>query len=112
MEGENRIILSHEICFSWPRPLLVIAFEVRHFPHVEMSHHTQFEANMTLSGANADVRVMAKPSEQKTILADLYNAIVNGASAKNTDVAKAVKQLNKAGNKAVVVTGIQDKNAQ
>ncbi len=80
--------------------------------HGKMSHHTHFESNMTLTGANADVRVMVKPSQQNTILADLYNAIVNGASAKDANVIKAVKQIKKAGSNAVVVTGIQDKNAQ
>ncbi len=80
--------------------------------HGKMSHHTQFESNMTLSGANADVRVMVKPSVQNAILADLYNALVNGASAKDANVAKAVKEIRKAGSNAVVVTGIQDKNAQ
>lgn len=78
----------------------------------KMSHHTQFEANMSLTGANADVRVMATPSAQKVILAELYNAIVNGLSAKNPAVVKAVKQIKKAGTRAIVVTGIQDKNAQ
>ncbi|AOW21487.1 TAT-variant-translocated molybdopterin oxidoreductase [Urechidicola croceus] len=80
--------------------------------HGKMSHHIQFESNMTLSGANADTRVMVKPSAQKTILADLYNVIVNGGSAKNADVAVAVKQIRNAGKNAVIVTGIQDKNAQ
>ena len=78
----------------------------------EMSHHIQFESNMTLSGANADARIMVKPSAQNTILADLYNVIVNGASAKDANVANAVKQIKKAGSKAIVVTGIQDKDAQ
>ena len=82
-------------------------------PHKgKMSYHTQFESNMTLTGANADKRVMVKPSAQHTILADLYNALVNGASAKDANVANAVKQIKKAGSNAVVVTGIQDKNAQ
>jgi molybdopterin-containing oxidoreductase family iron-sulfur binding subunit len=80
--------------------------------HGKMSHHTQFEANMSLSGANADVRVKAKPSVQKILLADLYNVIVNGASAKDANVAKAVKQIKSAGSNAVVITGIQDKDAQ
>jgi MoCo/4Fe-4S cofactor protein with predicted Tat translocation signal len=80
--------------------------------HGEMSHHIQFESNMTLSGANADARIMVKPSAQNTILADLYNVIVNGASAKDANVANAVKQIKKAGSKAIVVTGIQDKDAQ
>ena len=80
--------------------------------HGEMSHHIQFESNMTLSGANADARIMVKPSAQNTILADLYSAIVNGTSAKDVNVANAVKQIKKAGSNAVVITGIQDKNAQ
>ncbi|MCF6280069.1 MAG: TAT-variant-translocated molybdopterin oxidoreductase [Flavobacteriaceae bacterium] len=78
----------------------------------KMSHHTQFESNMTLSGANSDLRIMVKPSAQNTILADLYNVLVNGASAKDANVANAVKQIKKAGSNAVVITGIQDKNAQ
>ncbi len=80
--------------------------------HGKMSHHTQFESNMTLSGANADVRMMIKPSEQQTVLVDLYNAIVKGSSSNNTDVANAVKQIKRAGTNAVVVTGVQDKNIQ
>ena len=78
----------------------------------EMSHHIQFESNMTVTGANADVRIPVKPSKQKRVLAELYNAIVNGGSAKDASVAKAVKQIKKAGSNAVVVTGIQDKDAQ
>ena len=38
----------------------------------KMSQHFQFEANMTLSGASADIRVPATPSQQKNILAHLY----------------------------------------
>ena len=38
----------------------------------KMSKHFQFEANMTLSGASADIRVPATPSQQKNILAHLY----------------------------------------
>ena len=34
----------------------------------KMSRHIQFEANMTLSGANADKRVPVKPSDQKKIV--------------------------------------------
>ena len=44
-----------------------------------MSKHFQFEANMSLSGANADVRVPATPSAQKNILAHIYAAITGNA---------------------------------
>ncbi|MBS9766222.1 MAG: TAT-variant-translocated molybdopterin oxidoreductase [Flavobacteriaceae bacterium] len=83
----------------------------------KMSRHVQFESNMTLSGANADKRVPVKPSEQILVLTKLYNAIVKGIATResspiNNAVLRVADELQKAGSKAVVVTGIQDKNAQ
>ena len=83
----------------------------------KMSHHIQIESNMTLSGANADKRIIVKPSEQNLALIKLYQAVVKGISTSeetplNTAIQKAAAQIKKAGNKAVVLTGIKDKNAQ
>jgi len=83
----------------------------------KMSRHIQFESNMTLTGANADKRLMIKPSQQNLALIKLYNAVVRGISTReasplNDAILKAAAQIKAAGTKAVVVTGIQDKNAQ
>jgi MoCo/4Fe-4S cofactor protein with predicted Tat translocation signal len=83
----------------------------------KMSRHIQFESNMTLTGGNADKRIMVRPSEQVLVLSKLYQAIVSGISTMeespiNTAVQKATAQIEKAGKKAVVITGIQDENAQ
>ncbi|WP_372793394.1 TAT-variant-translocated molybdopterin oxidoreductase [Lutibacter sp.] len=83
----------------------------------KMSHHIQIESNMTLSGANADKRLMVKPSEQNLALIKLYQAVVKGISTReasplNDAIQKAATKIKKAGSKAVVITGIQDKNAQ
>jgi molybdopterin-containing oxidoreductase family iron-sulfur binding subunit len=79
----------------------------------KMSKHFQFEANMTLSGAAADKRVPMTVANQKKALVGIYNVIVNGAaSAGDAEVTKAAKQLNDAGSKGLLVSGIQDKNAQ
>ena len=83
----------------------------------KMSRHIQFESNMTLTGGNADKRVIVKPSEQLQVMSKLYEAIVNGKNAGASTpiddaVAKTVIQIKKAGNKAVVVCGVQDENAQ
>jgi len=86
--------------------------------HGKMSRHVQFEANMSLTGANADKRVPSTPTEQKQILAKLYSLVVGGSVSVSlpAHIEKAVQataaQLKKSGNKAVVVTGIQDVNAQ
>jgi molybdopterin-containing oxidoreductase family iron-sulfur binding subunit len=83
----------------------------------KMSRHIQFESNMSLTGANADKRVPIKPSNQIYALINLYNAIT-GASLESKEtpadeaIETAAKQLKKAGKKAVVVTGIQNKDAQ
>ena len=83
----------------------------------KMSRHIQFESNMTLTGANADKRVLVKPSEQVFALINLYNEITGaGVSSKGTQADTAIKaaaaQLKKAGSKGLVVTGLNDKNAQ
>ena len=86
--------------------------------HGKMSRHIQFESNMSLTGANADKRVPLKPSEQKVALANLYGKIT-GSSASGSlpvhveeAVNNAASELLKAGSNGVVVTGIQDVNAQ
>ena len=83
-----------------------------------MSRHIQFESNMSLTGANADKRVPLTPSEQKIALAKLYSYVVGGSVSGSLPahiedaVKKAASQLKKAGSEGVVVTGIQDVNAQ
>jgi len=82
-----------------------------------MSKHIQIEANMSLSGANADVRLPLSVADQKAALVKLYNAIVGGSvSSANTAydeaIMKAAKQVKAAGSKGVVVTGLDDVNAQ
>lgn len=46
-----------------------------------MSKHYHFEANMSLSGSNADVRGAIRPSEKGAALVSLYNAIAKLAGA-------------------------------
>lgn len=83
----------------------------------KMSKHIQFESNMSLTGANADKRVPMTVTEQKYALVKLYNAIVGGGASApqtkaDTEIAKAAQQLNAAGSRAVVVSGIDDVDAQ
>ena len=99
------------------------AYSKKRVPHRNhgkghMSQHFQFEANMTLSGAAADFRFPATPTQQKNILAHLYAAItgtsVSGTleAGMQTKLDKAVEALKAAGSKAVVVSGIQEVGAQ
>ncbi|RMB59196.1 4Fe-4S dicluster domain-containing protein [Dokdonia sinensis] len=74
-----------------------------------MSRHIQFEANMSLSGANADKRVPTTPSQQKLVVQALAGGSASGLPENiKTAVAFAKKKLAEAGSKGVVVTGVQD----
>jgi len=77
----------------------------------------QIESNLTLSGANADKRVMVKPSHQVKALARLYAVLKGGpVTMEHSPITEAVsiaaKKIQTAGSKAVVITGVQDKKAQ
>ncbi|MBT8376639.1 MAG: TAT-variant-translocated molybdopterin oxidoreductase [Bacteroidia bacterium] len=84
----------------------------------KMSRHIQFEANMSITGANSDKRIPVKPSEQKLALAKLYSYVVGssvpGSLSEGLEkaVRSAASEIKKAGSNAVVVTGLQDINAQ
>lgn len=84
----------------------------------KMSRHFQLESNMTLSGAAADKRIPMSSADQKQALVQIYN-IITGSSVANSldakfkpEVVKAAQQLKLAGAKGVLVSGLEDKNAQ
>jgi molybdopterin-containing oxidoreductase family iron-sulfur binding subunit len=79
----------------------------------KMSRHIQFEANMTLSGANADKRVPVKPSLHKQVLMALTGGSISGLPDNVAAAVRSAKiELDRAGAKGVIVTGVQDTAAQ
>ncbi len=83
----------------------------------KMSRHIQMESNMSLTGANADKRYPMTPTQQKIALAKLYGKlngsnVGGGTSDVDEAVDKVAAEIKKAGSKAVVVTGLNDANAQ
>lgn len=83
-----------------------------------MSRHIQFESNMTLSGAAADKRFAMTSADQKQVLVQIYNVIAGTSVAVSLDakvkaeVIKIAQQLKLAGSTGVLLSGIEDKNAQ
>lgn len=90
----------------------------------EMSKHYHFEANLSLTGANADERFMIKPSEIGKAVVALYNEVANttgnsgAGSAKtsndaaNKAIAKIAKELADNKGKSLVVCGSNDTDIQ
>ena len=92
--------------------------------NLEMSKHYHFEANLSLTGANADERYMVKPSEYGKVIVSIYNEVaaatgntkVADAKVSNADAAKAISKLSKElianKGKSLVVCGFNDEACQ
>lgn len=92
----------------------------------EMSRHIQFESRMSLTGSNADNRLLIRPSEQAAAVALLHNevAALAGGSAVSAPatkfawdkataaIKKTARELVAANGKALVVCGVNDVNVQ
>lgn len=78
-----------------------------------MSKHFQFESLMSLTGSNADVRAMVKPSEYANVLAAIAKGVGASVSGVSTElnaqakaaVDKAVKALKASKKNSIVVCG-------
>ncbi len=85
----------------------------------EMSRHYQFEAGMTITGSNADVRFPIKPSEERIILTAIYQQLLEAkglttiaAPKSPVDVKSLVEDLWANQGKSLVVSGSNDSNIQ
>ena len=77
-----------------------------------MSRHIQVESHMSLTGSNADNRILVKPSQQGQAILALYNAIVGGGrgqanldAATNAKIQAVATELRAARGEALVVSG-------
>lgn len=80
--------------------------------HPHMSRHIQVESHMSLTGSNADNRILVKPSEQGAAIVTLYNAVTGSnlsAPALNDKakaaISKVANELKAASGKSLVVCG-------
>ena len=85
----------------------------------DMLRHIHFESGMSLTGANADIRKKIKPSEEKILLADLYNKIAEKMSSDKfkgvkfkEDLSELANDLIRAKGKSIVVSGTNNVNIQ
>lgn len=84
-----------------------------------MSRHIQVENHMSLTGSNADNRILVRPSEQGVAIAHLYNEITGGgmSTAGLNDRAKAslkkvAGELKNAAGKSIVISASDNVNEQ
>ncbi|CAN5388010.1 TAT-variant-translocated molybdopterin oxidoreductase [soil metagenome] len=80
-----------------------------------MSRHYQFEANLSLTGANADYRTPIRPSQEGAAVAALYNIIAGGGAGQAGDfpnLEHAARELMANRGRSIVVSGSNDPEIQ
>jgi Fe-S-cluster-containing dehydrogenase component len=84
-----------------------------------MLRHIQFESGMSLTGANADTRKRIKPSEEQTLLTDLYNKIAEKTGVASLaggnfreDLTDLANSLLESGGKSIVISGTNNVGIQ
>ena len=85
-----------------------------------MSRHIQLEANLSLTGANADERITLTPQQLKVALAQFYIFLTEYQTSHPEDLSAEINEklkaiadeVKKAGSDAVIITGIDKDNAQ
>jgi len=124
------VIVSFEADFlgTWISPIEYATQYVKNrritdLKNPKMSRHIQVESHMSLTGSNADNRIMVKPSEQGAAILSLYNALASLAglpvqSGPQLPAAKASKfktlaaTLFEAKGKSLVVSGSNNTGEQ
>jgi molybdopterin-containing oxidoreductase family iron-sulfur binding subunit len=118
-----KVIVSFDADFlgSWISPVEYAAQYAKHRKitdpkNVKLSRHIQVESHMSLTGSNADNRVMVKPSEQGAAIVALYNALAGKAgrpsvsgpkldAEKTAKINKVADELFKSRGESLVVSG-------
>lgn len=100
---QAKVIVSFDADFlgTWVSPIEYAAQYVanrRVNPEApKMSHHVQVESHMTLTGSNADNRILVKPSEIGAAILALHNEVtgttLSGPSLSNEKAKAAIKKL-------------------
>lgn len=93
--------------------------KIKNVHGAKMSKHIQVESHMSMTGSNADNRILVKPSEQGAAIGHLYNA-VTGANLKVPDLNETAKkaltelarQLKSNNGKSLIVSGSNNTNEQ
>ncbi len=105
--------------FDWNKLELIVSFDAdflgdwspenmakfyvsRRKPKKGMMQHIQIESNMTITGANADIRLSRKPSEIKQMLIEIFQNICLGKQIKDKNAKKVASLINKMGSKSVI----------
>lgn len=101
--SESELIISFDADFlgDWIPCSIEKSYSKKRKPKLNMLRHIQIESNMTISGANADIRIPHKPSYIKKILFEVYNILKYNIS-NNILAQKIANEIKNKGSKTTI----------
>lgn len=117
-KAKTIVSISADFLNSWLNAnLYVPEYAQRRRPEGEwMSRHFQFETVMSLTGTNADTRVMISPDQDGKVAAAIYDRLNGGKGSvegvSDLALANAVKALRSTEGESLVIAGSNDPDVQ
>ncbi|WP_185869664.1 4Fe-4S dicluster domain-containing protein [Blattabacterium cuenoti] len=101
---KSNLIISFDADFlgDWSPENMAKYYVKSRNPKNSMMQHIQIESNMTISGANADIRISKIPSDIKNMLLEVYKYIFFGKKPKNKTSKKIAFLIKEKGSKSVI----------
>ncbi|WP_051048858.1 4Fe-4S dicluster domain-containing protein [Blattabacterium cuenoti] len=102
--NKSELIVSFDADFlgDWSPENMAKFYVCKRNPEKNMMQHIQIESNMTITGANADIRLSRKPSEIKQMLLEIFQNICLGKLPKDKNAERIASLINKMGSKSVI----------
>ncbi|WP_341665675.1 4Fe-4S dicluster domain-containing protein [Blattabacterium cuenoti] len=103
--NKSELIVSFDADFlgDWSPENMAKFYVFKRKPEKDMMQHIQIESNMTITGANADIRLSRKPSEIKQMLIEIFHNICLRKQPKDKNAEKVASLINKMGSKSVIL---------
>ncbi|AWU43947.1 molybdopterin oxidoreductase [Blattabacterium sp. (Cryptocercus kyebangensis)] len=103
--SKTELIVSFDADFlgDWSPENMAKSYVKNKNPKKSMLKHVQIESNMTLSGANADIRISKTPSDIKKILFEIYQKLFFGKRInQDKEIDKIADLIAEKGSKSVI----------
>ncbi|MCB9201592.1 MAG: TAT-variant-translocated molybdopterin oxidoreductase [Flavobacteriales bacterium] len=107
--SKAKLVVSFQADFlnNWNGGHMDVGYAKAKTPGKDMLKHIQVESNMSMTGANADVRIPLKPTDVNKLLAEVYKALDGNSTDKNAiSISKELKSVG--GKSVVLVDGNED----
>lgn len=114
------VSLGADFLGTWLSPIeYTKQFSSRRDPDRAMNYLIQLESNLSLTGSNADSRIQIKPSQELSVLLNIYKEILKKVENRNfdapdspVDVTEISERLHSSAGRSMIISGSNIKQVQ